>query len=40
MNGACFVTDIIPIGTFALSCTNKTKTLSDPNKIQYHAFGF
>ena len=32
MNGACFVTAVTPIGTFALSSTDKTKTLSDPNK--------
>ena len=32
MSGACFVTAVTPIGTFALSPTDKTKTLSDTNK--------
>ena len=32
MSGTCFVTAVTPIGTFALSSTDKTKTLSDPNK--------
>ena len=32
MSGACFVKAVTPIGTFALSSTGKTKTLSDPNK--------
>ena len=32
MSGACFVTAVAPVGTFALSSTDKTKTLLDPNK--------
>ena len=38
MSGACFVTAVTPIGTFALSSTDKTKTLSDPNKDTIYNF--
>ena len=32
MSGACFVTAVMPTGTFALSSTDKVKTLSHPNE--------
>ena len=32
MSGACFIAVVTLIGTFALSSTDKTKILSDPNK--------
>ena len=32
MIGACFLTAATPIGAFTLPSTDKTKTLSDPNK--------
>ena len=38
MSGAYYVTALAPIGTFALSSTDKTKTLIGPNKDTNHAF--
>ena len=32
MTEACFVTAVTPVGTFALSSTDKTNKLLDPNK--------
>ena len=38
MSGAYYVTALAPIGTFALSSTDKIKTLIGPNKDTNHAF--
>ena len=40
MTGPCFVTAVTPIGTLALTSTDKTKRYQIQIKIQYHAFTF